>query len=122
MRQKIDILDQQNLVERKEIEYHDSVLKDKKSESNQNQLELSRLRSIDSKLTEHNQAQTDTNTKLKADSKSADQAVTSAYDKINNAETKTSDEMSKGSKFTKEKLEYKTKKVKLEKELEELTK
>jgi hypothetical protein len=36
LRQKIDILDQQNLVERKEIEYLDSVLKDKKSESSQN--------------------------------------------------------------------------------------
>jgi hypothetical protein len=46
LRQKINILDIQNLSERKEIEYNDSVLKELKSESNQNHLELERLRSI----------------------------------------------------------------------------
>ena len=56
LRQKIDILDQQNLVERKEIEYLDSVLKDKKSESSQNHLELSRLRKIDETISEFNEA------------------------------------------------------------------
>ena len=41
--------------------------------------------------------------------------MNSAFEKINSAETKTSDEMTKGSKFTKEKLELKTKKTLLEK-------
>lgn len=53
-RKRIGLLDSQNLAERKEIDYLEGILREQRHTSQNNNLELDRVRGINDSLTEEN--------------------------------------------------------------------
>ena len=87
-RKRIDILDSQNLAERKEIDYLETVLVEQKHTAHQNNLELERVREINTTFQDEIQEVSDKNSGLKKESKDADNQVKEASTKINDLEEK----------------------------------